>query len=49
MERNDWKIEDGKSENEVSGYIYISEGKKCEDICLLSEASQKDDLSLEEL
>lgn len=33
----------------VDIYIYISEGKKCEAICLLSEGSQKDDLSLEEL
>ena len=55
MERNDWKIEDSKSGNEVCGYIYIyiyiyiSEGKKCEAICLLSEGSQKDGLSLEEL
>ena len=30
-------------------YIYISEGKKYEAICLLSEGSQKDDLSLEKL
>ena len=33
----------------VDIYIYISEGKKYEAICLLSEGSQKDDLSLEEL
>ena len=43
MERNDWKIEDGKSENEVSGYIYIF--LKAKNVRI----SQKDDLSLEKL